>query len=153
MSWQYTLAALNEAFMLGSAGAVIVGWLRIRRRHIEAHRRAMVTAASLGAAFFVSYVVRTLMAGDTAFGGPARWRVPYLGFLQVHTVLATVAGVMGIVTLRWGLRRHFDRHRKIAPWTASLWLVAAGSGLMVFLFLYLIFPPGPTTNVWRALTH
>jgi putative membrane protein len=147
------LAYLNEACMLASAVALAIGWGLIRRRQIDRHRRAMLTAAALGLAFFLSYAVHTLLVGDTSFGGPSAWRTPYLVFLQIHTVLATVAGVMGVITIRWALRQEFAKHRRIAPWTASLWLVAAGSGLMVFLMLYVIFPSGPTTNMFKALGH
>jgi putative membrane protein len=147
------IAYLNEACMIASALAVAIGWGLIRRRRVDAHRRAMLTAAALGVAFFASYALHSLLVGDTAFGGPVGWRTPYVIFLQMHTLVATVAGVMGIVTVRWALRREFARHRRIAPWTASLWLVAAGSGLMVFLMLYVIFPSGATTNLLKALGH
>ncbi len=145
------IAILNEACMIASAVAVAIGWGLIRRRQIARHRRAMLTAAAFGLAFFLSYALHTLLVGDTAFGGPTAWRAPYLIFLQIHTVLATVAGVMGILTIRWALRKDFARHRRIAPWTATLWLVAAGSGLMVFLMLYVIFPSGSTTNMFKAI--
>jgi putative membrane protein len=147
------LAGLNEACMLASAVALAGGWRLIRRGQVDRHRRAMLAAAAFAVAFFLSYALHSLLVGDTSFGGPAAWRLPYLVFLQIHTVLATVAGVMGIVTLRRALRRQFAMHRRIAPWTASLWLVAAGTGLVVFLMLYVVFPPGPTTNLFRALGH
>jgi putative membrane protein len=147
------IADFNEACMIASALAVAIGWRLIRRRQIAAHRRAMLTAAALALAFFLSYALHTLLVGDTSFGGPAAWLMPYLIFLQIHTVLATVAGVMGIITIRWALRKEFAKHRRIAPWTASLWFVAAATGLMVYLMLYVIFPPGPVTNMFKALGH
>ena len=146
------LAYLNEAFMISSALCLAFGWRAIRRREVRRHRRLMIWASWLGAMFFVTYVVKTLLVGDTTFGGPAAWSAPYQVFLQTHATLATVAGVLGVITLRLGLMARFPRHRRVAPWTATLWLVAAGSGLMVFLLLYVIFPPGVTTNVLRAIT-
>lgn len=132
--------------MLSSAGLVIFGWYLIRHHHVERHRKVMLTAASLGAMFFITYVVKTLFYGDTAFGGPRAYQLPYLTFLQIHTILATVAAILGIITIRRALRARFKEHRKIAPWTASAWLITAGSGLMVFLLLYVVFPPGPTSQ-------
>lgn len=151
MFWQWFLPDLNEAFMLSSAASVALGWYYIRRQQRERHRRSMLTGATLGALFFVSYAVKTLTVGDTSFGGPARWLPWYLGFLQVHVVLSTVAGILGVITLRYALRANFQRHRRVGPWTASLWFVAAGTGLMVFLLLYIIFPPGTTGSVTRAI--
>lgn len=145
------LPYLNEAFMLASAATVLLGWQAIRRHKVHLHRRLMLTSAVLAVLFFVSYAVRSLAVGDTTFGGPKPLAVPYQVFLQTHTILATVAGVLGILTLRLAFRRRFRRHRRVARWTAVLWLVAAGSGLIVFLMLYIIFPPGPTTNIFRAV--
>jgi putative membrane protein len=145
------LAYLNEALMISSAVCLAFGWRAIRQHKIGRHRRLMVSAAWLGALFFITYVVKTLLIGDTTFGGPVSWSIPYQVFLQTHATLATVAGVLGIITLRLALRARFGRHRRVAPWTATLWLIAAGSGLMVFLLLYVVFPSGATTNVLQAL--
>jgi putative membrane protein len=145
------LAYLNEAFMLLSALSVALGWRAIRRGRREVHRRYMLTASTLAVAFFLSYMLKSLLVGDTNFGGPKAWAVPYLVFLQVHTILATLTAVLGIVTLRYALRSRFGQHRRVAPWTATSWFVAAGMGLAVFLMLYIVFPPGATTNMLRAI--
>ncbi len=145
------LAGLGEGCILASAACVAVGWNHIRHHRVAVHRRYMLTAAWLGLAFFVLYVAHSAVYGDTSFGGPSRWRVPYLTFLQVHVVLATAAGVLGVITLRRALLSRFEQHRRIAPWTATMWLVAAGTGLAVFLLLYVVFPPGPGLNVVRTL--
>lgn len=145
------LPYLNEAFMITSALLVGAGWFAIRRRRVHLHRRLMLSGALAAVLFFVSYAVRSLVVGDTTFGGPRSLAAPYQVFLQVHTILATVAAVLGILTIRWALRRRFGQHRRVAPWTAVLWFVAAGSGLMVFLMLYILYPPGPTTNILRAV--
>lgn len=139
------LAYLNEAFMLSSGLAIATGWIAIRRRRVHAHRVAMLIASGLVSGFFLSYVTKTLFYGDTAFGGPAHLTTAYQVFLQTQTLFATGAAVMGIITLRRALARHFRAHRRIAPWTAAAWFVTVVSGLGVFSFLYLVFPPGPTT--------
>lgn len=140
------LAYLNEAFMLSSGLAVAAGWVLIRRRRVRAHRVAMLAAAGLALGFFLSYATKTLFYGDTAFGGPARLTTAYQVFLQTQTLFATGAAIMGIITLRRALARHFRAHRRIAPWTAVAWFVTVVSGLGVFSLLYLVFPPGPTTQ-------
>lgn len=145
------MAVLSEACMITSAIAVATGWWLIRHRRVRAHRRAMLLGTWTGAAFLGLYVLHTALFGDTQFGGPHAWNLPYTTFLQVHSILATVAGVLGVITLRRALRRRFADHKRIAPWTATLWLIAAGSGLAVFLLLYVIFPSGPTAPVWHIM--
>jgi putative membrane protein len=150
-TWSTFLADLNEAFLLTSAGAVVLGWWFVRHGRIPAHRRTMLTASALAVAFFLSYLVKSLWIGDTTFGGPRSLALAYQVFLQAHVLLATLAGVLGVVTLRRALRQDFRRHRRLAPWTASMWFVATGTGLAVFLLLYVLYRPGPTTNVLRAV--
>ncbi len=151
MSGSTAMALFSEACMITSGISVSVGWWLIRRGRVNSHRRAMLLGTWTGAAFLTLYVVHTLVFGDTQFGGPRSWNLPYLTFLQIHSILATVAGILGVVTLRRALRRRFASHKRVAPWTATLWLIAAGSGLAVFLLLYAIFPPGPTASVWHIM--
>ncbi len=144
--------SLNEFFMIVSALLVATGWVYIRRGKKDTHKKLMLTGAGFAVAFFVSYVLRTLLVGDTTFAGPHGLKAPYQVFLQAHATLATVAAVLGIITIRRALLGRFSLHRRIAPWTASVWLVAAASGLVVFLLLYVIYPPGVTTNLFRAVS-
>jgi putative membrane protein len=144
--------ALNELFMIVSAVLIATGWVYIRRGQRETHRKLMLTGAAFATAFFISYVLRTLFVGDTTFGGPHKYTLAYMIFLQAHATLATVAAIIGIITIRRALLERFQQHRRIAPWTASIWLIAAASGLMVFLLLYVVYAPGETTNLFRAVT-
>jgi putative membrane protein len=143
---------VNEAFIISSAIVMAFGWRQIRKGNETAHRRLMLTGSTLAALFFVSYVVKTVVVGDTSFGGPASWQGPYQVFLQIHSVLATVAAVLGVITLIFAFRHRFYRHRRVGPWTIITWFITAATGLMVFLLLYIIFPPGETTNMFRAWT-
>jgi putative membrane protein len=145
-------ASINEAFMIISAILIALGWVFIRRGQRETHRKLMLTGAAFATAFFISYVLATLFVGDTTFGGPAKYRLTYQIFLQAHATLATVAAIIGIITLRRALLQRFSLHRRIAPWTATIWLITAASGLVVFLLLFVVYAPGPTTNLFRAIT-
>lgn len=146
--WVDVLPFINEALMIASAISVSIGWRRIRQGQIAAHRRLMLAGTGFGAAFLIGYLTRSFTVGDTTFGGPEELRAPYLAFLALHIVLATIAGILGVITLRRALRGRFDLHRRIAPATATLWLVAAGTGLVVFLLLYVIYSPGPTVRFY-----
>lgn len=66
---------INEAFIISSAIVFGFGWWQIRRGHRETHRRLMITGSILAALFFISYVFKTVVVGDTTFGAekvPAR---------------------------------------------------------------------------------
>ncbi len=145
---------VNELMMLASGVLVAAGWYQIRRRRVRTHRRLMLAGASFAAAFFVSYLFSTLLIGDSLYDGPGRYATAYQSFLQIHVVLATVAAILGVVTLRRAFLRRFSRHRRIAPWTAVLWFISAASGLGVFLILFVIFPSHTsTTSIFTVLFH
>lgn len=147
---QQILPYMNEGFILLSAVFIALGWRKIRQRQMEAHKRLMIIGTVFASLFFIGYLVKTVVVGDTTFGGPEHLQVPYQIFLQIHSLLATVAAVLGIVTLRLAYKNSFGKHKKIGLWTAGIWLFTVADGLVVFLMLYIIYPPGPTTNMFRA---
>jgi putative membrane protein len=145
-----SLPYICEACMLMSCLSMIIGWVQIRRQHRVAHKRWMLTSIGFAAAFFILYAVKTVFVGDTTFAGPNALRVPYQVFLQMHSVLATVAAIMGIVTLRFGFKKLTAKHGKVGKWAAITWMVTTMSGLAVFSLLYVIYPSGPTVNLFQV---
>lgn len=144
------LPDIDEAFILLSAITMAVGWYFIRRKQVAVHRALMLTGSAFAVMFFLLYLARTVFIGDTTFGGPARWRPAYYAFLQSHSVLATVAAVLGIITLTLAFRKNFRRHRKFGPWTLVIWFITAITGTAVYLLLYVIYPSGSTTSLLHA---
>lgn len=144
------LPYINEAFILSSAVTMAFGWWQIRRKNVQAHKRLMLTSVVLAALFFIGYLLKTVLVGDTSFGGPAGLKVPYQIFLQVHTILATVGAILGLVALRLVYKRSMRSHAKVGRVAVPVWFITAISGLAVFLLLYVIFPPGPTVHMFRA---
>jgi putative membrane protein len=144
------LPYINQACIVLSALCIAIGWYFIRRRNVEAHRKMMITGSIFAALFFISYVVKTIVVGDTTFGGPKSLKVPYQVFLQSHSILATVGGILGIVSLWTAYKTKFVTHKKLGPWTAIIWFISAASGVTVFLLLYVVYSPGPTTNIFKA---
>ena len=63
-------------------------------------------------------------------------RAVYFSILIPHVMLAAVVLPLAIITLSRGLRRHDDRHRRIASWTLPIWLFVSVTGVIVYLMLY-----------------
>ncbi|MDP9729120.1 DUF420 domain-containing protein [Alicyclobacillus tolerans] len=144
------LAYFNEACILISAALFGIGWYQIRQGRQLLHKRLMLTGSTFAALFFITYVLKTIFIGDTAFGGPKSMANFYYAFLQTHSILATVAAIFGIVTLVFAFRMNFAKHRKVGPWTVVIWFITAATGLTVFILLYIAYPIGPTTNLFKA---
>lgn len=141
------LPTISTSFIALSAIFVAFGWYYIRKGNIETHRKLMTTGAVFATLFFITYVSRTALVGNTMFGGPDNIRVIYQTFLIFHIVLATVGGAMGLITLYRAYKKQIDRHKRIGPWTAVIWLATAVTGVTVYTLLYVIYPGGTTSGV------
>jgi uncharacterized membrane protein YozB (DUF420 family) len=142
----FTLPHVNAFLNTTSGLCLIAGYIFIRRRQIRAHRASMIAAFIASSIFLVSYVLyHSLLAyylgqGPTKFRGEGFIRPIYFVILITHTILAIVIVPFIIVTLRRGLKRDDVRHKRIARWTLPLWLYVSVTGVVVYLFLYQIYP-------------
>lgn len=134
---------------LNGASAILLGggYYFIRRRNQAAHQKCMVAAFITSTLFLACYITYHaylayhLHRGPTVFKNPAWFRPIYLAILLTHTVLAVVIVPLVLVTLNRALRQRFDRHKKIARWTWPLWMYVSVTGVLIYLFLYVIWGP------------
>ncbi|RKN61399.1 DUF420 domain-containing protein [Paenibacillus ginsengarvi] len=145
------LPAFSTSFIVISAILVAFGWVQIAKRNIAKHRRLMTWAAVFASLFFIVYMSRTIFVGNTEFGGPDNIKTIYLVFLLFHITLATVGGVMGIITLIWGFKNQLAKHRKIGPITSVVWFITAITGATVYILLYCVYPGGETKPLLDAI--
>jgi len=145
------LPTISTSFIAISGILVACGWYAIAKRQTQKHMKIMKWAAIFATLFFITYVSRTAFVGNTHFGGPDSLKPIYQTFLFFHITLATVGGVMGLITLRYGYRKEFAKHRKIGPWTSIVWFITAITGVTVYTLLYLIYPGGETAGVLDVL--
>ena len=130
------LPTLNAALNATSAVLLLLGWVLILRRKIDAHRRAMLSAFACSIVFLVSYLVYHFQVGSVKFQGTGTIRTVYFAILLTHTVLAAAVPFLAVITLSRALARHFDRHKRIARWTLPIWLYVSVTGVVVYWMLY-----------------
>ena len=109
------LPTLNAALNATSAVLLLVGWVLILRRKIDAHRRAMLSAFACSIVFLVSYLVYHFQVGSVKFQGTGTVRTVYFAVLLTHTVLAAAVPFLAAITLSRALARrllHHDRPRR-----------------------------------------
>ena len=140
------LPAVNAVLNGLSTIFLVAGYVLIKQKRQNAHRACMVAAFSTSILFLIgyityhSYVAYVLHRGPTRFVDPAWFRPIYLTILISHTFLATIIVPMVLITLAYGLKGRFDKHRRIARWTWPLWLYVSITGVIIYLLLYQIFP-------------
>ncbi len=145
------LPTISTFFIVLSAVLVAIGWILIKKRKIETHKKVMTAAGISALLFFIIYASRTIFVGNTAFGGPEEYKIYYTIFLVFHILLATTGGVFGIVSLLTGYKNKLKIHRKVGPITSVIWFFTAITGVMVYSLLYVIFSGGETTSVFKAI--
>ena len=134
---------MNAALNATSAVFLLIAYRAIRRMEIERHRRWMLAAATTSALFLVSYLSYHAQVGSVPFTGRGAVRTAYFAVLISHTALAICTLPLVLRTLYLGLRRRDEKHRRIARWTFPIWLYVSATGVVVYVMLYHLYPPGP----------
>ena len=132
----HNLPHLNAALNAFSAVLLVVGFILIKSKRIDAHRRTMLAAFATSTLFLISYVVYHAQAGSKPFPGTGALRTVYFAILIPHVVLAAAVLPLALVTLRRGLGMDVRRHRRIAKITLPIWLFVSVTGVVVYLMLY-----------------
>jgi uncharacterized membrane protein YozB (DUF420 family) len=133
------LPAVNATLNATSGILLTIGYVLIKRRHIDAHRNCMLMAFASSTLFLVSYLTYHAHTGSHPFGGAGAVRLVYFSILISHIVLAIVILPMAIVTLTRGLRSQYARHVKIARRTFPIWMYVSVTGVIVYLMLYQLY--------------
>jgi uncharacterized membrane protein YozB (DUF420 family) len=133
----YTQLPTVNATLNGIAAVLLViGWVLIRQRKIQAHRAVMLSAFACSILFLVSYLVYHYQVGSVRFQGEGAIRTVYFAILISHTLLATAVPFLAAITLFRALKERFAKHRAIARWTLPIWLYVSVTGVIVYVMLY-----------------
>jgi uncharacterized membrane protein YozB (DUF420 family) len=133
------LPSVNATLNATSGIFLLIGYVLIKQRRIDAHRNAMLAAFTSSTLFLISYVVYHYHAGSRPFPGQGLIRAVYFAILVSHVILAIVILPFIISTLTKGLRGQFARHKRVAKWTFPLWMYVSVTGVIVYLMLYQLY--------------
>lgn len=134
------LPTLNALLNATSGVFLVLGYVMIRQRKINAHKFCMIGAVTASILFLISYVIYHYHAGATTFKGTGIARPIYFTILISHTILAVTIVPFVIVTLKRAFGGKFLEHMKVARWTFPMWLYVSITGVIVYLMLYHIYP-------------
>ncbi|OGW43395.1 MAG: hypothetical protein A2132_03535 [Nitrospirae bacterium RBG_16_43_11] len=129
----YTVLLYGSLITIGISGLCILsGVIFIKLCHRERHKWAMLSASFFALIFVGLYMARTSIFPHTKYEG--NFRGIYFATLWSHTFLSVVNFPMAVMTLYSGLKGRFERHKKIAPYTAGIWLYVAATGWLIYFF-------------------
>jgi putative membrane protein len=133
------LPALNATLNGVSFAFLLAGYVLIKQRRWQQHKRCMLAALASSSLFLISYVIYHANAGSRAFTGTGPVRYVYFAILVTHIVLAALILPMALVTTTRGLREQYVRHARIARWTLPMWLYVSVTGVIIYLMLYQLY--------------
>jgi len=126
-----TLNALAGIFLL-------IGWIQIRRKDVNKHRKLMLTAFGCSIVFLCSYVLyHYLHPGITLYPHSGISRTIYLTILGTHTPLAAMVPFLAIAAIYHAVKGNFQTHVRITRWLFPLWMYVSVTGVVVYLMLYI----------------
>ena len=128
---------------------LFTGLALIKNRRVEAHRNCMIAAAALSGLFLVSYVIhytwRAMVHGGshTPYNGTGWIKGFYYAMLISHIILAITVPVFVPRLIYLGLRKQYDRHRRLARIGFPVWAYVSITGVLIYLMLFWLNPSNP----------
>jgi putative membrane protein len=136
----HPLATVNAALNGLATVLLILGFVLIKAGYETAHRRVMVGAFVVSAVFLVSYLTYHAMAGSVKFTGEGSIKYVYYAMLISHVILAAAVPVLALRTIWLGYQNRRAAHNRIAKITLPIWLYVSVTGVLIYLFLYILYP-------------
>ena len=134
---------LLNASLNGTATILIVaGLVAIKSGRTGLHRACMFGAIVVSAVFLTSYLIYHFnVAAVTKFTHAGWPKTAYFIILLTHIPLAAAVLPLLVLTVVPAIRGRFDVHKRWAKITAPVWLYVSVTGVLVYLMLYVWYPP------------
>jgi uncharacterized membrane protein YozB (DUF420 family) len=156
----HPLVHVNASLNAVAAILLVVGFLLIKQRRIEAHKRVMMTAFVVSSAFLTCYLWYHFLVGRVEFTHPGPVKYIYKTILLSHILLAFTVPFLAIRQIYLGYRAlgccsaglpdadrlasagaFRDKHIRLARWTFPIWLYVSMTGIVVYVMLYHLWQP------------
>ena len=148
-NWQLALPHVNGIINTVTAVILVFGFIMIRNKRIEIHKRAMSSAFFLGVLFLVSYLIYHSTSDSTVFGDVngdgfldnneaeqvGSIRMIYLFVLLSHIFLAVIVVPFVLFAFYFALTDKIEKHKKTVRFTLPIWLYVSVSGVLVYLMI------------------
>jgi putative membrane protein len=144
----FDLPFVNACLNFLSSVFLVLGCVAIKKKKINTHKNFMITAFLSSAVFLACYLYYHYTAGHFIFKGEGLQKTVYLIILLPHILLAIVMVPMIIITFYYAFKSDWNdaenvyvaKHRKLAKKTLPIWLYVSVSGVVLYLYIYVIFP-------------
>lgn len=120
--------------------ALVLGLVFIKLRKIKLHQAMMTLSFGLGGLFLICYVTYHISNPSNRFAGEGFVRYIYFFTLISHVGLSLVVLPFVLRAMYFAATGRFGDHRRVVRFAYPIWLYVAVSGVMVYAFVYHLFP-------------
>lgn len=133
--WVLYLPYCNVFFNGLTTILLILGYVKIKQKQVQLHKKLMISAFLSSSLFLVCYLLYHHYHGDTKFLAQGVIRPVYFFILISHILLSIVTFPMILITLYAAFKGKIELHKKIARWTFPLWLYVSVTGVLIVVIL------------------
>lgn len=138
----HNLPVLNASLNGVATVFIVAGLIAIKAGFTRVHRACMAGAIAVSAAFLTSYLIYhfnvVAVTKFTHLGWP---RNLYYFILITHIPLAILVLPLLVLTVLPALKGRYEAHKRWARITAPVWLYVSVTGVLVYMMLYVWYPP------------
>ena len=140
MTLASALPVVNACLNFAAFVILIAGWIAVRRKRIQSHRRLMWSAFAVSALFLVGYLTRMALTGAHTFPDVGPVRTFYLVLLISHSILAAVNVPLILRALYLATKGRYPEHRRVVKFAWPIWVYVSLTGVVVYVMLYHVAP-------------
>ncbi len=129
------MPGVNAGFNALAATFLVCGFVCIKQRRIELHKRFMVSAFAASSLFLIGYVAYHYVHGDTKFTGTGPIRTVYFAVLISHVLLSIGVVPLALSAFYFAWRKRFSTHAKVARVLFPIWLYVSVTGVIIYFML------------------
>jgi putative membrane protein len=138
------LPAVNASLNAAATILIVSGLIAIKAGFKSLHRILMMGAIAVSAAFLACYLVYHFnVVAVTKFTYPGWPKILYFAILLTHVPLAILVLPLLALTVIPAVKGRYEVHKRWARITAPVWLYVSVTGVLVYLMLYVWYPPVP----------
>jgi uncharacterized membrane protein YozB (DUF420 family) len=130
------LPAINAFLNTISAILLIIGYVYIKKKRADIHKKIMLFALAVSAIFLITYLIYHKMVGSVPYQRQDWTRPLYFAVLIPHIVLAGFNVPFILMAVWFALRGKIERHKRVVRWLWPSWIFVSISGIVVYLMLY-----------------
>lgn len=139
-AWTKSLPHVIGTINTVTTAALVLGLVFIKMRRIGAHQAMMTLAFALGGLFLVCYVLYHLTNPANRFTGEGFVRYIYFFTLITHIGFSLVVLPLVLRGMYFAATKQFAAHKRIVRYAYPIWLYVSATGVMVYVFVYQLYP-------------